>query len=153
VPRFPSKSGLIHKHIVKHSASVPVYVRTNTQPYREPYRETYWVLRRDLRGRYFLFGALLPKLPKQTYPSKSGLIHKHIVKRKNAITRSQRLVTPLLLSNADICSHHARLSTPLISKRFLSRPTPPLLFLFLSFSRVSPGPIFQFLPCIRPCPD
>jgi hypothetical protein len=45
------------------SASIPVEVRTNTQTYRETYRGAY-------RGAF-----LVP-----WYPSKSGLIHKRIVK-------------------------------------------------------------------------
>jgi hypothetical protein len=71
---YPSKSGLMNKHIVKHisvsvglsghsvsffSASVPVQVRTNTQNYRENHRVSF----------------LVPR-----FPSKSRLIHKHIVK-------------------------------------------------------------------------
>jgi hypothetical protein len=49
VPRFPSKSGLIHKHIVKHIVNLFLF----------------FVVAR------FIFGA--------PFPCKSGLVHKHTV--------------------------------------------------------------------------
>ena len=72
----PSKSGLMNKHIVetyrdKHIASNAVFDSRLKCP--SVYRETNIVKPGSLRGQYLIFGAL--------YPSQSGLINKHTVKR------------------------------------------------------------------------
>jgi hypothetical protein len=59
---YPSKSGQINKHTVKHIATVAKYLGLET-------------FCGSLRGQCFIFGALCP--------SKSGLMNKHIVKHRS----------------------------------------------------------------------
>jgi hypothetical protein len=72
VPRFPSKSGLMNKHIVKPSKSGLLNEQTYRETYREHIREH---IVKHIGSIRVNDSFLLP-----WYPPKSGLIHKHIVK-------------------------------------------------------------------------